>query len=54
MEKQYGREQKQEIEDYIIDSDLILLSEYCNFNLRKMADKIKLQTYRPKPKMLYL
>ena len=32
----------------------ILESDYCNFNLQMLARKIKSNTYRPKPKMLYL
>jgi len=32
----------------------ILQSDYCNFNLKILAQKIKSQSYRPKPKMLYL
>lgn len=32
----------------------ILQNDYCNFNLKMLAQKIKTQAYRPKPKMLYL
>jgi len=32
----------------------ILQTDYCNFNLKMLAQKIKSQSYRPKPKMLYL
>lgn len=30
------------------------LYDYGNFKLKFLADKIKSQTYKPKPKMLYL
>ena len=29
------------------------LADYHNFNLQALAQKIKMQNYRPKPKMLY-
>lgn len=54
MEKNINTREKTEIIDYLTEADLGFLSEYCDFNLSAMAQKIKLQTYRPKPKMLYL
>lgn len=34
------------------DKELFDIS-YCCFNLKLLAEKIRTQTYRPKPKMLY-
>lgn len=44
--------------DYSIKSELdffseLLSGEYYNYKLRNLAEKIKQEQYRPKPKMLF-
>ena len=50
MEKIKREENEKEKLDDLYE---VLQSDYCNFNLKMLAQKIKSQTYRPKPK-LYL
>jgi hypothetical protein len=41
-------------ESFHIELEEAKLSDYYNFNLQNLAQKIKMQTYRPKSKMFYL
>lgn len=41
-------------DDFCFEFAETSLSDYYNFNLRELSQKIKIQSYRPKPKMLYL
>jgi hypothetical protein len=51
----FNEMEKRQIEyDEIEEIKDFLESDYCNFNLSMLAQKIKSNTYRPKPKMLYL
>ena len=53
MEKQKKEIKKYEYEE-LSEIQEFLSSDYCNFNLSMLAQKIKSNVYRPKPKMLYL
>ena len=59
MEKNYG---EKSISSYgknskdnpkIIEAEKRELSDFCDFELSLLAEKIKLRSYRPKPKMLF-
>ena len=54
MEKQNREIKKAVYKEYYSEFEEISLSDYCNFKLQKLAQRIKLKDYRPKPKMLYL
>ena len=47
MEENRKKEQLEDLQS-------VTLAEYYNFNLQKLAEIIKIQNYKPKPKMLYL
>ena len=53
MEKQKKEFRKTE-NNIFADYKEVSLSDYYNFNLQNLAQKIKMQDYKPKPKMLYL
>ena len=55
MENKYGKQIENIFDkDTLPYLDDIALSDYHNFKLQKLAEKIKSQTiYRPKPKMIY-
>ena len=35
------------------DEDIIMFLDYHSYNLKTLAEKIRLQTIKPKPKMLF-
>ena len=45
---------KTDINDYLSEMENNVLSDYQNFKLHILAQKIKTASYKPKPKMLYL
>ena len=53
MEKQNREFKKQSYKEFYLELEEVSLSDYYNFNLQNLAQKIKMQDYRPKPKMLY-
>ena len=53
MEKQNKEFRKSE-NSIFTDYKEMALSDYNNVNLQKLAEKIKMQNYKPNPKMLYL
>ena len=54
MEKQKKEFKKTDYREYYLGLEEAALSDYYNFNLKNLAQKIKMKDYRPKPKMLYL
>ena len=52
MEKK--KVKKPEYEELDLGIENTPLSDYYNFNIQALASKIKMQNYKPKPKMLYL
>ena len=53
MEKN-DKKLRTDIDVFLKELESDSLADYHNFNLEALAQKIKMQTYRPKPKMLYL
>ena len=54
IEKEKKEFKKINYKEYYFDLEETCFSDYCNFNLQNLAQKIKTQAYRPKPRMLYL
>lgn len=54
MEKRKKDLRKADYKEFYSDFKEITLSDYYNFNLQNLAQKIKMQNYKPKPKMVYL
>ncbi len=45
---------KADIDSFLEELDNYPLSDYHNFKLHALAQKIRIENYRPKPRMLYL
>lgn len=46
---------KKEIKNYDVEmsDDVTMFLDYHSYNLKTLAEKIRLQTIKPKPKMLF-
>ncbi|MBR5304695.1 MAG: hypothetical protein IKU37_07715 [Candidatus Gastranaerophilales bacterium] len=54
MQNQKKEVKSKEYKEIQIEQNEVTFSDYYSFNLQNLAQKIKMQTYRPKSKMLYL